>query len=85
MHSTIARCAMQSVWNHTPNQFQAEAILLILQMIANDKVPELILLVQSTSSGKSSVPQTTSVVSSDVTIIIECTQSLGSYQASKIK
>jgi superfamily II DNA helicase RecQ len=41
--------------------------------------------VQPTGSGKSSVPQTASVVTSGVTFIIECTQSLGSDQASKIK
>ena len=85
MHSNIARCAMQSVWNRTPNPFQAELIPLILQMIANDKVPEPILLVQSTSSGKSSIPQTASVTTSGVTAIIERAQSSGSNQVSKIK
>ena len=75
---------MQSVWNRTPDPFQAEVTPLILQMIANDKVPEPILVVQPTSSGKSSVPQTVSVVCSGVTIILECTQALGSEQASKI-
>ena len=85
MHSTIARCAMQSVWNCTPNSFQAEVIPLILQIITNDKVPGLIFLAQQTGSGKSSAPQVASVVSSGVTIIIECAQSLGSDQALKIK
>lgn len=53
-------------------------------MVTHDKMPEPILLVQPTGSGKSSVPQNVSVVTSGVTFIIECTQSLGSDQASKI-
>ena len=84
MYSSIARSAMETVWNRSPNDFQSEVIPFILQMIAQDITPQPILLVQPTGSGKSSVPQTASVVSSGVTFIIECTQSLGSDQASKI-
>ena len=54
MHSNIVRCAIQSVWNRAPNLFQAEVIPLILQMFSNDKIPEPILLVQPSDSGKMS-------------------------------
>ena len=69
MNATIVRCAVQSDWNCSHNQFQAEVIPLILRMIANDKVPEPIILIQPTVSGKPSVPQTALVVFSGVTII----------------
>ena len=54
-------------------------------MVAKDKPAKPILLVQPTGSGKSTVPQTSSITTSGVTFIVECTQSLGSDQASKIK
>ena len=52
-------------------------------MIANDKVPDPILLAQTTSSGKSSVPQTDLATASGVTIIINRTKSLDSDPDSK--
>ena len=84
MYTSIACSAMETMWNRTPNDFQSEVIPFILQMIAKDITPQPILLVQPTGSGKSSVPQTSSVVSSCVSFIVECTQSLGSDQASKM-
>ena len=75
---------MQTVWNRTPNRFQSDVIPIILQMMTGDKSPRPLLLVQPTGSGKSAVPQTAAVVTSGITFIIECTQSLGADQASKI-
>ena len=74
---------MEQVWDRSPNSFQSEIIPLILQMMAGDLVSEGLLLVQPTGSGKSSVPQTASVVTSGATIVIEPTLSLSSDQASK--
>ena len=83
MYSSIAKQAMEEVWDRSPNNFQSEIIPLILQMMAGDLASNGLLLVQPTGSGKSSVPQTASVVTSGVTIIIEPTLSLSSDQASK--
>ena len=83
MYSSICKQAMEEVWHRSPNNFQSEIIPLILQMMAGDLASEGLLLVQPTGSGKSSVPQTASVVTSGVTIIIEPTLSLSSDQASK--
>ena len=83
MYSSIAKRAMEEVWGRTPNHFQSEIIPLILQMMAGDLTSEALLLVQPTGSGKSSVPQTASVITSGVTIIIEPTLSLSSDQSSK--
>ena len=52
-------------------------------MMANIRKAQAVLLVQSTGSGKSAVPQTLSVVNGGVTIVIENTLSLGSDQTSK--
>ena len=83
MYSSIAKRAMEEVWDRSPNHFQSEIIPLILQMMAGDLTPEGLLLVQPTGSGKSSVPQTASVITSGATIIIEPTLSLSSDQSSK--
>ena len=76
MYSSIAKRAMEEVWDRSPNHFQSEIIPLILQMMTGDLTSEGLLLVQPTGSGKSSVPQTASVVTSGVTIIIEPTLAL---------
>ena len=83
MYSSIAKQAMEEVWGQTPNRFQTEIIPTILQMLTKDLSPEALLLVQPTGSGKSAVPQTTSVVTNGVSIIIEPTLALSSDQASK--
>ena len=83
MYSSIAKQAMEEVWGRTPNRFQTEIIPTILQMLTKDLSPEALLLVQPTGSGKSAVPQTTSVVTNGVSIIIEPTLALSSDQASK--
>lgn len=85
MYSLIAKQAMEEVWGRTPNRFQTEIIPTILQMLTKDLSPEALLLVQPTGSGKSAVPQTTSVVTNGVSIIIEPTLALSSDQASKFK
>ena len=83
MCSSIATRAMEEVWGRTPNHFQSKIIPLTLQMMAGDLTPQALLLVQPAGSGKFSVPQTASVVSSGVTIIIELTLALSSDQSSK--
>ncbi len=55
MYTSIARDAMQKVWNHSPNPFQTKIIPIILQMMSGDKVPRPLFLVQTTGSGKLSV------------------------------
>ena len=57
----------------------------ILEMLADVTKPQAVLLVRSTGSGKSVVPQTLSAVNGGVTIIVENTLSLGLDQASKIE
>ena len=83
MYSSIAKEAMEEVWGRSPNRFQIEIIPTILQMLTKDLSPEALLLVQPTGSGKSAVPQTTSVVTNGVSIIIEPTLALSSDQSSK--
>ena len=70
MYSSIAKQAMEEVWGQSPNSFQSEIIPVILQMMTGDLASEGLLLVQPTGSGKSSVPQTASVVTSGATIVI---------------
>ena len=80
MYSSIAKeRVMEEVWDHSPNQFQSEIIPLIIQMMAGDLTPEALLLVQPTGSGKLSVPQTASVITSSAMIIIKLTLLLSSY------
>ena len=85
MYSSIAKEAMEEVWGRSPNRFQIEIIPTILQMLTKDSRPEALLLVQPTGSGKSTVPQTASVVTNGVSIIIEPTLALSSDQASKFE
>ena len=74
---------MEKVWDRSPNSFQSEIIPSFFQMMAGYLVSEGLLLVQLIGSGKSSVPQNDSVVTSGVTIFIEPALSLSSGQASK--
>jgi hypothetical protein len=83
MYSSIAKHTMEEVWGRSPNHFQIEIIPTILQMLSKDLSPEALLLVQPTGSGKSAVPQTASVVTNGVYIIIEPTLALSSDQSSK--
>ena len=83
MCSSIAKRAMEEVWDRFPNHFQSAIIPLTLQMMTGDLTSEGLLLAQPTGSGKSSVPQTASVVTSGATIIIEPTLALSSDQSSK--
>ena len=69
----IASDTMQSVWGRTPRLYQSGVIPHILKMMCNVGFSEPILMVQSTGTGKSSVPQTLSTVDGGVTIIIQNT------------
>ena len=62
MYSSIAKQAMEQVWGRRLNHFQIQIIPAILQMLTNDLTPQGLLLVQPTGSGKSSVPQTASII-----------------------
>ena len=83
MCSSIAKRAMEEAWDRSPNHFQSEIIPLMLQMMTGYLTSEGLLLLQPTGSGKASVPQTASVVTSGATIIIEPTLALSSDQSSK--
>ena len=84
MFNSIAAEAMNKVWGHQPIGYQQVVIPHILEMMANVRKPQAVLLVQSTGSDKSAVPQTLSVVNGGLTIVIENTLSLGSDQTAKI-
>ena len=84
MFNTITCDAMDKVWGRRPIGYQEIVIPHILEMMANVRKPQAVLLVQSTGSGKSAVPQTVAVVNGGVTIVIENTLSLGSDQTAKI-
>ena len=83
MCSSTTKQAMEQVWDRSPNSFQSETIPPMLQTMAGVLVFEGLLLAQPTGSGKSSVPQTVSVVTSGATIVIEPALSLSSDQSSK--
>ena len=53
-------------------------------MINKQASPQPILLIQRMGSGKSSVYQTLSIIDIGITIVVECTFSLGSDQLSKM-
>ena len=80
----LAVNTMQSVYSRSPRDYQQSIIPHILRMMANVIPCEPVLLVQSTGSGKSSVPLTCAVVEGGVSFIIENTLSLGSDQTSKV-
>jgi hypothetical protein len=81
----IADCAMVLVLNKRPYTFQKKAIAHLLKMINCTIHPQAILVVQSTSGGKSAIPQTTAVTDGGVTIILENTLALSADQHSKIE
>lgn len=82
---SIAADTMKQIWNRTPRSYQGPVISHLLQMMALNIHPDPVLLVQSTGSGKSTVPLTCSVVDGGISIIIENTLALGSDQSSKVK
>ena len=82
--ASIAKDAMEQVWSQSPRGYQSHVITHILRMMSFTCQPEPVLLVQSTGSGKSSVPLTCSVVDGGITIIVENTLALSSDQASKV-
>ena len=81
---TVAKDAMLQVWGRNPRHYQSFVISHILRMMAKQTKPDPVLLVQSTGSGKSSIPLTCAVVDGGVSIIIENTLALSSDQASKV-
>ena len=81
---SIASEAMLSVWSRAPRSYQNKVIPHLLKMMAGHIVCAPTLLVQSTGSGKSSVPLTAAVVDGGVTIILENTLALGSNQRFKV-
>ena len=84
MFNSIACDAMNTVWGRRPIGHQQVVTPHILEMTADARKAQAVLLVQPTGSGKSAVPQTLSVVNGSATIVIENTLSLGSDQTSKI-
>lgn len=80
----ITTSAMQSIWSRSPRGYQNIVIPHVLRMMANVYPPEPVLVVQSTGSGKSTIPLTCSVVDGGVTIIVENTLALGSDQVTKV-
>ena len=75
---------MESIWGRTPRLYQSVVIPHLLRMMCGVLVPSPVLLVQSTGTGKSSVPLTAATVDGGITIIVQNTLALGSDQASKI-
>lgn len=84
-YTSITDQCMMSVWGRRPKGYQRTVIPYLLQMMNNTIPPQAVLLVQSTGSGKSAVPQTAAVVNEGVTIIIENTLAISSDQKSKIE
>ena len=80
----IASEAMSTVLNRQPRTYQAYVIAHIIRMMSFAAVPEPILMVQPTGSGKSTIPLTCAVINGGVTIVIENTLSLGCDQSSKV-
>ena len=83
--TSIAADTMNEIWGRKPRPFQLLIISHILCTMAGTIKPEPVLLVQSTGSGKSSIPLTCSIVDGGLTIIIENTLALSSDQSSKVK
>ena len=75
---------MRSVWGRSPRLYQAYVIPHLLKMMCNIIPPAPVLLVQSTGTGKSSVPLTAATVDGGITVIVQNTLALGSDQALKI-
>ena len=64
--AAVAKNAMEQVWSRSPRNFQSYVIAHLLRMLAGHLTPEPVLLVQSTGSGKSSIPLTCSIVDGGV-------------------
>ena len=75
---------MESMWGRTPRLCQSVVIPHLLRMMSGVLLPSPVLLVQSTGTGKSSVPLTAATVDGGITIIVQNTLALGSDQVSKI-
>ena len=75
---------MRDLFNIQPNHFQQRIIPHILMMMKGTIPGQPILLVQSTGSGKSAVPQTCCCMKAGVTIVLENTLALGADQCSKL-
>ena len=75
---------MESMWGRTPRLCQSVVIPHLLRMMCGVLLPSPVLLVQSTGTGKSSVPLTAATVDGGITIIVQNTLALGSDQVSKI-
>ena len=58
MFNSITCEAMNNIWGRVPIGYQQVVIPHILEMMANIRKAQAVLLVQSTGSGKSAVPQT---------------------------
>ena len=75
---------MRDLFNIQPNHFQQRIIPHILMMMKGTIPAQPMLLVQSTGSGKSAVPQTCGCMKAGVTIVLENTLALGADQCSKL-
>lgn len=84
IYQSISDIAMLNVWGRRPRGYQRYVVPHILKMLSNEIPSQAVLLVQSTGSGKSSVPQTVGVVNGGVTVVVEQTLALGADQCSKI-
>ena len=80
----IAHEAMTTVLNRQPQSYKSHVIAHIIRMMCFATLPETILMVQPTGSGKSTIPLTCAVINGGVTIVIENTLSLGSDQSTKV-
>ena len=83
--SDIVDHAMREIWNCTPNEFQQKAIPRLLMMIRAPNVPQALLLVQGTGSGKSTVAQTVSFVECGVMLVIEELLAAATDQKSRVR
>ena len=80
MLDLVATAVILNVWGKEPRGFQIKAISTLLEINCLSGNPSSVLLIQGTGSGKSTVPQTTRVVTCGVTLIIENTLSLVANQ-----
>ena len=87
-YTSIVFSTMKKAFNCTPQSYQGLVISHILKMISFDITPQLVLIIQPTGSGQSTVPLTYPVlVLGGITVIFENTLllALASNQMSKIK
>ena len=83
-YSDIAAEAMLRACNCTPIGFQLDIITRILDVMSHRTSLEPILMIQSTGSGKYTVPLTDDVLDGGTLIMIEIKLSLGSDQSAKV-